>query len=148
MIISNSFTIAQVNKPDLLLQYYHFRWEQLRRPLGMAMDTVKDPLEDQSKHYATLYQGTIIAIGRLQQNNEDEYQIRYMAVDGQYQRHGLGSQLIAFIEKKAASMGGNHIVLNARSHAVSFYKKNSYKELGDPHMQIGIQHQKMIKNIS
>jgi GNAT superfamily N-acetyltransferase len=65
----------------------------------------------------------IVAIGRLQQNNEDEYQIRYMAVDGQYQRHGLGSQLIAFIEKEAVSIGVNHIVFNARSHAISFYKK-------------------------
>jgi GNAT superfamily N-acetyltransferase len=46
-----------------------------------------------------------------------------MAVNGQYQRHGLGSQLIAFIEKEAVSIGVNHIVFNARSHAISFYKK-------------------------
>lgn len=111
----------------------------------MGTDTVKDSLEGVAQHFVTLYQGMIVAAGRLHQNTPDQYQIRYMATHSKYQRQKLGSQLLSFIEQEAIKIGAKEIILNARSKAIAFYKSNNYKPIGKPHIEIDLEHQKMIK---
>ena len=35
-------------------EYFNFRWEMLRKPLGMPKESLKDDLEDQSHHLIAL----------------------------------------------------------------------------------------------
>jgi hypothetical protein len=50
--------------------YLLFRWEMLRKPLGMSMDSLKDDLENSSYHIIALEedQKSIVGSGRVHFN--------------------------------------------------------------------------------
>jgi ribosomal protein S18 acetylase RimI-like enzyme len=71
-----------------------------------------------------------------------------MAVSETYQRNGLGTEVLKFIEEEAKKRNIKTIVLDARDHAVDFYKKNGYVIEGDSYTLFEvIPHFRMIKKI-
>jgi N-acetylglutamate synthase-like GNAT family acetyltransferase len=70
--------------------------------------------------------GTVIACGRLQENENKIGQIRYMAVDSNQQGKGLGKHILIALEKKGKEIGLTTIELQARENAVAFYETNNY----------------------
>ena len=90
----------------------------------------------------------IIACGRLHFNNKDEAQIRYMAVSKDLQGVGIGKQILDLLEKNAKENNAKRIILNARDHAIGFYKISGYKtEKKYNGSDTGIPHTTMKKNI-
>ena len=60
-------------------KYLLFRWEMLRKPLGMSKDSLSDSVEKESFHLMGISEeGKVIASGRVHFNSPDEAQIRYM----------------------------------------------------------------------
>ena len=80
-------------------RYFNFRWEKLRKPLGMPKDTLKDDKEKDSCHLIVVdINKEVVGTGRLHFNSEEEGQIRYMAVNESIQRKGLGSSIVLELE--------------------------------------------------
>ena len=70
--------------------YLLFRWEILRKPLGMSKESLADAIEEKSFHLMGVdEQNKVIASGRVHFNSSKEAQIRYMAVDQAFQRKGV-----------------------------------------------------------
>jgi len=116
-------------------QYYHLRWEILRKPLQQEQGSEKDELETQSIHRAIFdSKGNVVAVARLHFSGMLQGQIRYMAVAEHVQNEGLGQQLVIALEQLALSLGIKEISLKAREKAVSFYQKLSYKNIGFSHL--------------
>ncbi len=140
-----------IKSPETELEwnkYFKFRWEMLRKPLGMSKETLKDELEDESQHLIAIdEQKEVIGIGRLHFNNNKEGQIRYMAVSNKIQRKGLGTKIVFELETIARKKGFQEIVLNARENAISFYLSIGYKETGPFKSDTGIPHITMRKNL-
>ena len=130
-------------------KYFNFRWEMLRKPLGMTKETLKDELEDESHHLIAFdEQKKVIGSGRLHFNNNKEAQIRYMAVSNTIQRKGLGSAIVSELEAIAREKGIQEMVLNARENAISFYLSMGYKETGPYKSDTGIPHITMCKKLT
>jgi len=89
----------------------------------------------------------VIASGRIHFNESDEAQIRYMAVKDSFKRKGVGSEIVAKLEKYAISKGAKIMVLNARENALSFYLSLGYQEKGPYQSDTGIPHSKMEKSL-
>ena len=64
-------------------------------------------------------------------SEENQYQIRGMAVLDEFQKKGFGEALLTYYENEIKLKKGNLIWFNARETAVGFYKKSGYKILGD-----------------
>ena len=129
--------------------YFIFRWELLRKPLGMSKESLKDDIEDSSYHLMGINDANnIIASGRVHFNNKKEAQIRYMAVKDSYKRRGIGSEIVIKLEDYASSKGAIRMVLNARENALSFYLSLGYIEKGPYQSDTGIPHSKMEKNLT
>ncbi len=64
-------------------------------------------------------------------SEENQYQIRGMAVLDEFQKKGFGEALLNYCENEIKLKKGNLIWFNARKTAVGFYKKSDYKILGD-----------------
>ena len=81
-------------------------------------------------------------------NAQNPFQIRGMAVVNDFQKKGLGEQLLVHCEKYITEQKGDIIWLNARQTAVFFYEKQNYIKTGDPFLiaDIGL-HYSMIKKI-
>ena len=113
-----------------LKEYDLFRWSLLRKPIGKSIESLKDKYDGLAFHLIGIKQGKIVACGRLHFNNLNEAQIRYMAVDNSLQKQGIGKKILVLLEEKAKKKNAKKIILNARNHAVTFYKKSGYSVLG------------------
>jgi len=65
-------------------------------------------------------------------NIENQYQIRGMAVLPEFQRNGLGKELVIHCEAYLKNLKATLIWFNARENAVLFYKKLGYNSVGAP----------------
>src|SRR5690606_31114974 len=81
-------------------------------------------------HFGLFMEDKLAGIISLFKNNsplfsqEYQYQIRGMAVLEEYQKYGLGRQLVAHSEEFLKSTSTELIWFNAREIAVNFYKKS------------------------
>lgn len=120
-----SVKIASTNQQ--LNSILKLRYEVLRKPWSQTIDSATDQLEHKSINaFIQNNKGVFIACGRLQENENKIGQIRFMAVDQNYQGKGLGKLIITSLEEKAKDLQLNKIQLQARENAVSFYKNNGY----------------------
>ena len=120
-----SVKIASTNQQ--LNSILKLRYEVLRKPWSQTIDSAIDQLEEKSINaFIQNNKGVYIACGRLQENENKIGQIRFMAVDQNYQGKGLGKLIITSLEEKAKDLQLNKIQLQARENAVSFYKNNGY----------------------
>jgi GNAT superfamily N-acetyltransferase len=126
------------------------RHKILRQPWNQPADSATDVLDAASVNaFIKDVQGNTIACGRLQVNEYETGQIRFMAVDTAYQGKGLGRLILEFLEKKAEGLDLTRIELQARENALRFYQNNGYsvKEKSFLLWDI-IQHYLMEKEIS
>ena len=143
-----NYSLKSPENTDEWDRYLLFRWEMLRKPLGMSMESLADDIEDKSFHLMGIdEEENVIASGRVHFNSEDEAQIRYMAVDSRFKRRGIGSEIVNKLEGYATSKGAGIMVLNAREEAISFYSSLGYKEVCPYHSNTGIPHKTMKKSL-
>lgn len=130
-------------------QYYRLRWKILRKPWKQPPGSEKDDLDDNSIHRMVINEtGKIIGCGRLHFNSKTEAQIRYMAVDNNFQRKGVGSKILESLEATAKMKDAEYIILNSRDNTAEFYQNNGYRIVSKGHTLFGsIAHYRMKKNI-
>jgi len=76
----------------------------------------------------------VISVFKIQNklfSEENQYQIRGMAVLSEFQKKGFGEQLLQYCENEIRLKSGNLIWFNARETAIGFYEKSGYEILGD-----------------
>ena len=91
----------------------------------------------------------VIAVGRIHFLIERNIaQIRYMAVDNNHIKEGLGTKILTCLEVYASNNKIDKIILHSRETANDFYIKNGYKKIKKTHMLYNeIQHWLMEKEI-
>ena len=143
-----NYLLKSPENKDEWERYLLFRWEMLRKPLGMSIDSLADSIEEESFHLMGIdEEGNVIASGRVHFNTSDEAQIRYMAVDDNFKRQGIGSEIVTELEKYALSKKAVTITLNARENAISFYLSLGYSEVCPYQSDTGIPHKTMKKDL-
>ena len=143
-----NYTIKSPETESEWESYFNFRWEKLRKPLGMPKNTLKDDKEQDSCHLIAVDSDEeVVGTGRLHFNSKQEGQIRYMAVNESIQRKGLGSSIVLELEMIAKKKGAKKMVLNARENALNFYLSLGYKEIEPYESDTGIPHTTMSKEL-
>ena len=114
--------------------YYDLRWRILRKPWNQPNGSEKDELEDKSIHAMVCEVDRVpIGVGRAHFNSDEEAQIRYMAVEEEWQGKGIGKMILSYLEGKIKEKGAKVIILNARDIAIKFYEKNGYEIVKEAH---------------
>jgi N-acetylglutamate synthase-like GNAT family acetyltransferase len=128
--------------------YYNLRWRILRAPLNQPKGSEKDEYENQAIHIIAVEEDKIIGCGRAHFNTKQEAQIRFMAVEDQWQGKGIGKMILDELEKRVLKKGAKKIILHARENVIKFYQKNGYIVIKPSHTLFGeVKHYLMIKNI-
>ena len=142
-------SVVEPITPEQFEQYYDLRWRILRAPWRQPRGSEKDELENDSIHLMVSdNDNRVIGVGRLHLNSPKQAQIRFMAVETEYQREGIGSKLLLALEEKAKSLGAEEIIFEARANIAGFYKRFGYKTIAPGNTLFGsIYHYKMSKNI-
>ena len=144
-----TMSIVEPSSPEQFEQYYDLRWRVLRAPWRQPRGSEKDEREDDSIHLMVCDNSNqVIGVGRLHLNSPKQAQIRFMAVETEYQREGIGSKLLLALEEKAKALGAEEIIFEARANIAGFYKRFGYKTIAQGNTLFGsIYHYKMSKNI-
>lgn len=134
---------------DDFARYYDLRWRILRAPWGQPRGSERDERDADCVHRMACLSGRIpVGVARLQFNTPAQAQIRYMAVEPECRRRGIGAALAAALEQTARQHGAAEIVLDARDEAVEFYTSMGYEVIGAAHTLYGsIHHQAMRKRL-
>jgi len=129
--------------------YYDLRWRILREPWTQSRESATDGHERDAFHLMALEGGTLlVGVGRLHFNSPEEAQVRYMAVESDRARAGIGSLILEKLEAHARAQGARRVVLNARESAVPFYKKHYYVQGGRASTEFeAVVHWRMMKEL-
>lgn len=143
------YTAQIANTQNQIAAIIDLRYDILRKPWNQPKETSSDGMEDTAINAFIVDNGKVIACGRLQDNGEGLGQIRYMAVDSDYQGKGLGKLIVIKLEEEARNINIRTVELQARENAVEFYKSQGYavKETSFKLWDI-IQHYLMTKNLN
>ena len=121
------------------------RW--LRDPLGLQF-TDEDRADDMAMRHLGYYLGeTMVGCVALLPLDERQMRLRQLIVDPGYERRGIGRVLVERSETLAREAGCTQMILYARDTAVGFYDRLGYQSVGEPFLEIGIVHQKMVKRL-
>lgn len=127
---------------------FDLRWRLLRKPWNQPKGSEKDDRENDSVNFIAVLDNKIIGTIRFQINENNEGQLRYLAVDDEYQRRGIATKLIREAESFAISKGISSLSLNGRKTAVKLFEKLGYKILKEGHTLFGeIEHFVMWKKL-
>lgn len=115
-----------------LKDYYHFRWEMLRKPLHQPEGSEKDAYDAYSHHQMVVDdQRRPVAVGRLYINADNEASIRFLAVAPGFQGKGLGKLIAMTLESVARQEGVKRVVCSAREEAIEFFAKLGFSNQGE-----------------
>ncbi|QDS96810.1 GNAT family N-acetyltransferase [Adhaeretor mobilis] len=119
---------AAPTTPEQFTAYYDLRWRMLRAPWAQPRGSERDELDDADVSHMAAWDesGRLLGVGRLQLNTRSEAQIRFMAVEEDCQRQGVGQALVRRLEQIAREQGATSIILNARSTVTGFYERLGY----------------------
>ena len=129
--------------------YFDLRWRILRAPWSQPRGSERDEYEPRAEHlYARDADGRVVGVGRLHRIDSTTAQIRFMAVEENMRRSGIGSAILNRLEQLAADRGVHRIVVNARDDVVGFYLGRGYVDAGDGPVLFGaIKHRAMKKSL-
>lgn len=130
-------------------QTLELRHRVLRAPLGLNLWHENLSVEINQRHFSVWQQpDQLLACVVIVSLAEGCVKLRQMAVDPEYQRQGLGQQLIAAVETILIAERVKLVELHARTSAENFYKNCGYKPVGDIFTEVGIDHLCMTKIIA
>lgn len=115
---------------------YSVRQEVLRKGKPIETCYFNGDNDSTTTHFGLIEFNKIIGVVSVFQtkysefNDDSQFQIRGMAILENFQKKGLGKQLLNVAEKYCWDEKANLIWFNAREKAVSFYKKSGYKIIG------------------
>ena len=123
------------------------RTKVLRIPLGLTY-SAEDLARDKTDILLASFEGEeIIGCCILTKVDNENLQLRQMAVLDSFQQKGIGSNLIQFAEKIAKEKFTKTIILHARKVVAEFYLKNGYSIEGDEFVEVNIPHYQMRKKL-
>ena len=140
--------IKEISMEDPLYQVERrVRGKVLREPLGMGSIVEVFPFEHEALHFVAM-RGEVMVGCVLFHPRGEEGRLFQMAVLEECRGQGIGRLLVDYLERDVAERGFARVFLHSRDYAAEFYKHLGYQVQGEPFLEIGIQHFRMVKHVS
>lgn len=135
-------TTKEISVSDELYQKEReLRNSVLLRPFGLP-DYAWEMCDQEASHIIAVDQSAVVGCVILYPlpNTPGVGQLMQMAVDPNYQKKGIGQQLLELLIQVARDKGMHEITCHAREMAVNFYEKIGFKVEGAEFYEVGIKH--------
>lgn len=140
------FRTIEYNSVDYI-EMVELRNTILLEPIGLPYFDDAFEQDEESLFCAGYKDSELIACCVLTQLEDGLVRLRQMAVLEEYQRQGIGSQLLSFAENVARENGFKEVTLHAQRKVEEFYLENGYHFNGEEFVEAGIVHILMNKNL-
>ncbi len=111
---------------------------------GVPVDIEMDDKDAACVHALAYVEGRAIGTGRLLPDGH----IGRMAVLKDCRTRGVGGAILAALLAEARRRGIPEAVLAAQTHALGFYRKHGFREVGPIFEEAGIPHQEMRRGLN
>jgi len=129
-------------------RYYELRWRILRKPWEQPKGSEVNDSDRNAFHIMAEKDDKVIGVGCIHEIEDGVGRIRFMGIDDDYQKQGVGQTIVKLLEENAKSNKWNKVRLWARELAIDFYLKLGYKIIADGELLFGvIKHKIMEKDI-
>jgi predicted GNAT family N-acyltransferase len=131
----------QIGMDDKLYQLERdLRNEILLRPIGIP-DYGWEMHDRDSLHFVAVKDQRVVGCVLLYIDSvSNQNRLMQMAVTSEFQRHGVGRQLVGVLLATAKSRKIGEIVCHARADAVDFYRKVNFEIFGEAFEEAGVLH--------
>lgn len=119
----------------------------LRQPLGLQFSEEDLEKERHEYHLVAIENDVVLGTILMRVISSDVIKMRQVAIDFDYQKGGIGTDLVAFSEEFSRKGGWKQIELHARDVAIPFYERLGYHVVGEEFFEVGISHHKMVKSL-
>ena len=126
------------------------RYLLLRKPLNMVFSEKEKSDDKKGIHIVGLHPHNpqkVISVCYLLDRGDGLFQIKQVCVDKDFQKKGIGSQMMAKAEQTAKQNGASKVMASADKKAIGFYIKLNYEVDPEVYLEVGIPHQKVSKNV-
>lgn len=107
--------------------YYDLRYRILRQPWNQPRSSAITPEDRNAAHFALFEDHLLKAVARVDfMEKERKIQVRFVAVEADFQGKGYGKKLMKAVEQFASENNIPDIILEARENAVPFYLSLGY----------------------
>lgn len=110
---------------------------------GVPADLEIDEWDERADHALVFDGAELVATGRLLPDGR----IGRMAVRAGSRGRGYGGAMLSALVEQARQRGLSSVFLHAQTHAVGFYRRYGFVEMGMPFMEAGIPHQAMRRDL-
>jgi N-acetylglutamate synthase-like GNAT family acetyltransferase len=119
----------------------------MRKPLGLSIKNDDLSYEQQAIVFGVFDGDIILGTGVLIFEDEATAKVRFLCVEPNIQKSGIGRAILESMEKRSLQHGIKQICLESRVTAKDFYKKLGYQEYGDIYLmkQAPVEHIRMQK---
>nr|WP_263313782.1 GNAT family N-acetyltransferase [Mammaliicoccus sp. Marseille-Q6498] len=107
---------------------------------GVSIEAEIDEFEEVSKHIILYHEQEPAAVGRYRTYKNRFAKVERVAVLKPFRSYGYGKDIMNFINSNAKTDGYKGTVLNAQSHAKSFYEKLGFVAEGEEFLEENIPH--------
>ncbi len=129
-------------------KYYELRWRILRKPWNQLRGSEVNESDADAFHIMAELNDKIIGVGCIHELEEGIGRIRFMAVDDDFRKQGIGQNMVKLLEEDARKVGLKKIRLWAREPAINFYQNLGYNIVSDGYTIFGvIKHKIMEKEL-
>lgn len=119
----------------------------LRFPLGLHFTEAEIEAEVDDFQLAAWQDGQLLACLSLKPLDAFTIKMRQLAVHENWQRQGIGQQLVWYAEDFAREHLYEKMVLHAREAAIAFYERLGYQAIGQRFTEVGLPHQAFEKEL-
>jgi ribosomal protein S18 acetylase RimI-like enzyme len=120
------------------------RQRVLAEPLGLSLEAVRFGFEGESLRLWAFDEGSLVGCVLFHPQG-DGGRLYQMAVEESRRGSGIGRALVERLHTELRARGVRRVWLNARAPVVGFYERLGYTVVGEPFVEVGIEHRRMTR---
>ena len=137
--------IAEITSPEDTKAAFAIRHEVFCVEQEVDVEEEFDGLDDTCRHYLAHLDGTPVGAARIRILNADETKIERVAVLKDKRGYGVGQALMTRTIDDVERSGVKRIIVNAQTHAETFYAALGFVAEGGVFDEAGIPHVRMVR---
>ncbi len=135
--------IRVVRNDDELRAVFKIREEVFIKGQGVKRSIEMDKYDRQAEHVIVLMNGEPIGCARVRSVNRMAKLERIAILEGYRGKH-YGRELVKFLIDRCVSMGVDGVFMNSQYYVREYYLQFGFREEGEPFMEAGIKHIRMV----
>ena len=146
--IMNSPQIKTVKYRDEIAAIKNIRTQVFQQEQGVSAELEFDGLDLEATHFLAYIDNKPVGTARIRKIDAETAKIERLAVLPLARKQGIGKQLMFAALKAIALQNKTTVIVHAQEYIAPLYQQLGFETVGEKFSEAGINHVKMVKQLS